>query len=414
MEKKPHIVIVGGGASGILAAVMAARKGVPVTILEQKEQVGKKILSTGNGKCNFTNSKMEPSHFRGEDVSIVPKVLQKFDTSDTLKFFSELGILPKERNGYYYPKSEQASAVQEVLIMELKRLRVNVCCNTKVLAIQKKEKFYIRTSDKAYHADAVILATGGKASPVLGSDGSGYTLAKSLGHSINPVVPALVQLHGKGTFFKMVSGVRTDAKIALYVNDTLLAEDTGELQLTNYGISGIPVFQISRYAALSLLEGKTPKAVLDFMPEYSTQELFSFFLNRSQQEQEKTSEEFLVGVFNKKLIPVLLRASKIPGELLVKNLTESQLETLAHKCKTFSIEIIKTNSFEQAQICAGGVRIKEIQSRTMESRLVKGLYITGELLDIDGMCGGYNLQWAWSTGAIAGEAAAFAVSGKEE
>lgn len=406
MEKKPYIVVVGGGASGILAAIMAARNGASVTILEQKEQLGKKILSTGNGKCNYTNAAMDVSFFRGDDVSIVHPVLEQFNTEDTVRFFAELGILPKERNGYFYPKSEQASAVQEVLLMELRRLRVTVCCNTKVLSIQKKERFIVRTKDAAYQADAVILSTGGKASPVLGSDGSGYQLAKAFGHSIRPVVPALVQLHGKGTFFKMVSGVRVDAKISLYEKERLLAEDTGELQLTNYGISGIPVFQVSRYAALSLFKGNTPIAVLDFMPNYSTQDFYSLLLNRREQAQEKTSEEFLLGMFHKKLIPVLLRASKIPGDSLVKKLSNEQLETLARKCKTFSIEIIKTNSFEQAQICAGGVCTNEIHEQTMESKIVNGLYITGELLDIDGMCGGYNLQWAWATGAIAGAAAA--------
>lgn len=390
----------------MIAAITAARNGADVTIIEQKERLGKKILSTGNGRCNYTNARMDASFFRGEDISIVESVLSQFDANDTLQFFEELGIVPKERNGYYYPKSDQASAVLDVLCMEIERLGVNVYFDTKVVSIQKKEEFFVKTTKGIFVSDAVILSTGGKASPVLGSDGSGYVLAKSFGHTIAPVVPALVQLHGKGTFFKMVSGVRTDAKVSLYVNDQWIAADTGELQLTNYGISGIPVFQISRYAALALQRKETPIVNIDFMPEFETAELGAFLVKRKDRNPEKTAEEFLIGVLNKKLIPVLLRASGIAIDTKIRMLSEEQLQRLCEKLKKFSIEIIKTNSFEQAQICAGGVRTSEVHAKTLESRLQEGLYITGELLDVDGVCGGYNLQWAWATGAIAGKASA--------
>lgn len=411
MKTTRKIIIIGGGASGMAAGVMAARAGADVVILEQKERLGKKILSTGNGKCNFTNTNMKASYFRGEDTSIVSKVLEQFGAEDTVRFFQELGIVPKNRQGYLYPKSEQAAAVADVLIMELKRLHVEIRLSTKVLGIEKRRDFLVKTSEGNLRGDAVILATGGKASPALGSDGSGYAFAKSFGHSISPVVPALVQLHGKGTFFKNVAGVRVNAEVSIYVDGRRLAYDTGELQLTNYGISGIPVFQVSRYAALALQEKAVPTAVLDFMPEYSVESLCSFFENRKELNPVKTAEEFLVGMFNKKLIPILLRASGIRGNIPVKNLEEPQLKRLASKCKTFEVEITAANPFEQAQVCAGGVRTSEIHDTTMESRIVENLYITGELLDIDGICGGYNLQWAWSTGVLAGKSAA---KGKDE
>ncbi len=411
MKTTRKIIIIGGGASGMAAGVMAARAGADVVILEQKERLGKKILSTGNGKCNFTNTNMKASYFRGEDTTIVSKVLEQFGAEDTVRFFQELGIVPKNRQGYLYPKSEQAAAVADVLIMELKRLHVEVRLSTKVLGIEKRRDFLVKTSEGNLRGDAVILATGGKASPALGSDGSGYAFAKSFGHSISPVVPALVQLHGKGTFFKNVAGVRVNAEVSIYVDGRRLASDTGELQLTNYGISGIPVFQVSRYAALALQEKAVPTAVLDFMPEYSVEGLCSFFGNRKESNPVKTAEEFLVGMFNKKLIPILLRASGIRGNIPVKDLEEPQLKRLASKCKTFEVEITAVNPFEQAQVCAGGVRTSEIHDTTMESRIVENLYITGELLDIDGICGGYNLQWAWSTGVLAGKSAA---KGKDE
>lgn len=411
MGQKHKIAIVGGGASGMVAAIMAAREGASVTLFEQKERLGKKLLSTGNGRCNYTNAKMDVSCFRGEELAIVEHVLRRFDTQDTLRFFEKLGIVPKERNGYYYPQSDQAAAVLDVLCMEIRRLQVTVCCQTKVISIQKKKDFSIRTSEGVFHADAVILSTGGQASPALGSDGSGYELAKSLGHHMNPVVPALVQLHGKGTFFKMVSGVRVDAEVSLYVEGECLASDYGEVQLTNYGISGIPVFQISRYAALALYEKKRPVVNIDFMPKYSKRELLSFLTERRSYDLQKTAEEFLIGMLNRKLIPVLLRAAAIRPEKTLKEITVEDLERFAKKCKAFEIEIIGTNSFEQAQICAGGIRTAEIYQKTLESRIVHGLYLTGELLDVDGICGGYNLQWAWATGAIAGMEAATSKKG---
>lgn len=407
MSKIRRVAVVGGGASGIVAAIMAARGGASVTVIEHKDRIGKKILSTGNGRCNYTNEYMEADCFRGEDTSIVSNVLKQFGTAETLRFFSELGIVAKSKmGGYYYPKSEQATAVVDVLSMELNCLGVNILCDTHVTEIKKKKDFVIKTNTKNLNADAVILATGGKASAVLGSDGSGYALAKAFGHTISPVVPALVQLHGKGTFFKQVSGVRVDAKVSLNVDGEIVASDIGELQLTNYGISGIPVFQISRFAALALYQNKTPIAVIDFVPDMSKEECFAFLVARKKQNLNKTAEDFLIGMFNKKLIGILLRAAGIRGNTAISEVTEEQLKKLADKCKEFEIEITDTNSFDQAQVCAGGVRTNEIDKSTMESSYIKDLYLTGELLDIDGICGGYNLQWAWATGYLAGVHAA--------
>ena len=402
MERKRKVAVIGAGASGMVAAIEAARQGAEVILLEHKDRVGKKILSTGNGNCNFTNELMTADCFRGEDLSAIRKVLKEFGTKDTLDFFSGLGIVPKSRQGYYYPKSEQATAVLDVLRMELERLGVQVLCDTHVSGIKKKKDFMIQTSAKKINADAVILATGGKASSVLGSDGSGYELAKTMGHTIAPVVPALVQLHAKGDFFKQVSGVRTEAKVSLKVDQKTVAEDTGELQLTNYGISGIPVFQISRFAALALYKKKKPVAVLDFVPDMDEKELYQFLSDRIRQNGKKTAEEFLIGMFNKKLIPVFLKKASIPLKVYAHKLKDNEIRSLVSVLKQFEMEIIKTNPFDQAQVCAGGVRTAELFIPEMESKYVKGLYLTGELLDVDGICGGYNLQWAWATGYLAG------------
>lgn len=405
--KKRDVIIVGGGASGLVSAISAAREGANVTLIEQKDQLGKKILSTGNGRCNLTNEYMDIKCFRGDDTSIVPDVLEQFGYSETIAFFEELGVLLKERQGYIYPVSDQSSTILDVLCMEIERLHVKVLLSQTVQKLLRdKDRFIIHTNQATITGDAVILATGGKAAPILGSDGSGYALAKAFGHHLSQVVPALVQLKGKGNFYKQISGVRTQAKASLYVDNEYIVEDTGELQLTNYGISGIPVFQISRYAAKALFDNKLVKVEVDFMPTMSDETFRIFLQERLENHGHKEAQHFLVGVFHKKLIGLLLKASAIDHNNLMKEVPQEKLDKLVSVCKHFKIEIQDTNDFEQAQVCAGGVYTTEIDSKTMESIYTDGLYLTGELLDIDGICGGYNLQWAWSTGYIAGKHAA--------
>ncbi len=405
--KQRNVVIIGGGASGIVAAISAAREGANVTILEHKDRIGKKILSTGNGRCNLTNEYMKQECFRGDDVSIITDVLKQFGYRETIAFFEELGVILKNRQGYIYPISDQATTILDVLRMELERLNVTICLEHHVQAITKNSKgFKIVTDKESYHGDSVILATGGKAASVLGSDGSGYTLAKQFDHRISPVVPALVQLKGKGSYFKQIAGVRTQAKVSLFINDEFISEDTGELQLTNYGISGIPVFQVSRYAAKGLYEKKKVSAEIDFLPSMTDEELILFMKERKGLHGEKKAGDFLVGMFHKKLIGALLKEAKIALTESINNLSDVKLKKLLLLCKHFPVMIEGTNDFEQAQVCAGGVKTTEINPKTMESLNETDLYIIGELLDIDGICGGYNLQWAWSTGFIAGKNAA--------
>ncbi len=405
--KQRNVVIIGGGASGIVAAISAAREGANVTILEHKDRIGKKILSTGNGRCNLTNEYMEPDCFRGDNLSVITEVFSQFGYQETIKFFEELGVIFKNRQGYIYPISDQAGTILDVLRMELERLNVTICLEHHVSAINKNAKGFKIVTDKGlYHGDSVILATGGKAASVLGSDGSGYTLAKQFDHRISPVVPALVQLKGKGSYFKQVAGVRTQAKVSLFINDEFISEDTGELQLTNYGISGIPVFQVSRYASKGLYEKKKVSVEIDFLPSLADEELHLFMRERKTLHGEKKAEDFFVGMFHKKLIGMLLKEAKIPLAEPLISLSNEKLNNLLFLCKHFPVLIEGTNDFEQAQVCAGGVRTTEINPKTMESLNEKDLYIIGELLDIDGICGGYNLQWAWSTGIIAGKNAA--------
>lgn len=405
--KQREIIIVGGGASGLVAAISAARKKAKVTILEQKDRVGKKILSTGNGKCNLTNEHMTSSCYRSDGPEIVESVLAQFGYDKTIAFFEELGICMKNRQGYIYPISEQATAILDVLYMEAEHLGIAVLTEQTVESVTKKgERFRVQTQNRKYTCDALILATGGKAAPVLGSDGSGYTLAKSFGHRLTTVVPALVQLQCEGKEYKQLAGIRTQAKVSLYGNGTLLAEDTGELQLTNYGISGIPVFQVSRYAAKALAKRQTVTAQIDFLPSFAKEEFHNHLKNRRETQGYKKGEDFLIGLFSKKLIPVFLKKAGISFTVPAKDWKKKEIDRLVDVCKEYETTVTGTNDFTHAQVCAGGVRTEEVKPDTLESKYVEGLYLVGELLDVDGICGGYNLQWAWATGYLAGEDAA--------
>ena len=410
---KRQVLIVGGGASGLMAGICAAREGAEVTILEHMDRVGKKILSTGNGRCNMTNLTMRPECYRSSQKQFPMKVLDRFSVWDTLTFFDELGIETKNRNGYIYPNSDQASSVLDALRMETEHLKIRVVTNCHITELKAKGRrhFEAKTDQGMFQADRLILATGSKAAPASGSDGSGYALAKSFGHRVIKPLPALVQLRCEGKFFKQLAGVRCDAVVKIKNSQgKVLAADQGEVQLTDYGISGIPTFQVSRFAAVALDQKEKITAVLDFLPSKSMKEITGFLKNRAQLLSYRKTEDYLTGLLNKKLGAVLLKLSGIPAELPVSKITGAQLERLARMLKEFEVPVTATNAFEQAQICCGGVDTREIHAETMESKLVPGLYLTGELLDVDGICGGYNLQWAWSTGAVAGRCAA---AGKE-
>lgn len=400
------ITVIGGGASGMMAAITAASLGNRVVLLEHRDRIGKKILSTGNGRCNFTNIHQEPICYHSRNPFFPWEIIRRFSAQDTVSFFLQLGVYSKNRNGYLYPNSDQASSVLDALRMELKRLkteiRTDVHCRE---IIPGKKGFRILTDGETYRSDRVILCAGSKAAPSTGSDGSGYDLAKKLGHTIIPVLPALVQLKCEGTFFKQIAGVRANGTVAVYADGECLARDTGEIQLTGYGISGIPVFQVSRYAAESLYEKKHVEAVLDFMPDFAEEQLYSFFKARAALRPDKTAEEFLIGMFHRKLSDLWVRISGIPRGKRAGELTEDEIRALCTLIKQFRITVTGTNSFDHAQVCCGGVDTSEVNPKTLESRYVPGLYFAGEILDVDGMCGGYNLQWAWSSGRIAAESA---------
>lgn len=399
--------IVGGGAAGMMAAVTAARRGGKVTLLEGNDRLGKKILSTGNGKCNLGNEKLGASDYHTGRPDMLEEFLGQFGTADTVSFFRGIGLMTKSRGGYLYPVCEQAAAVLDVLRHEVRAAGVEVVTDFKAGAIERSRRaglFRVHGNGGSCcrrSFERVILACGGRAAPKTGSDGSGYLLAGQLGHSLVPTVPALVQLRCREEYLKAVAGVRAEAQISVYCQGKRAAEERGELQLTEYGISGIPVFQLSRTVNYILAEGQIPEIVVDFLPDYTQEEFKALYQDRKLLREQRTVEEFFTGMLHKKLMLLFIKLAGLkPGEP-AGQADERKLNRVFELCRRWTLHAIGSNSYDSAQVCAGGVPLEEVTGG-LESRLVPGLYFAGEILDVDGRCGGYNLQWAWCSGFIAG------------
>lgn len=397
------VIVIGAGASGMMAAITAARRGRSVLLIEQMDKIGKKLLATGNGKCNYTNQYMEADCFHG-DRQLFFDVFKQFGQAQTVAFFQELGIWPKTRNGYYYPNSEQASSVVDALQMELNKSHIMTVTGCKVTDVHPdKYGITISTSNGNFKGNKLIIASGLLAAPKLGSDGSMISIIKELGHRFVTIVPALCGFYASGMNFKKVSGVRCEAELSLYVQNELVNKEHGELQLTEYGVSGIPVFQISSAAAQALAAKRPVAMQIDFLPNMDENTLREELTRRIYRGSNlQTAGQMLCGLLHQKLIPVLLDKAGIPIHKPVEEIEEQHKEGLVQIIKNYPVKLDKVRDYEFAQVCAGGVRTEEIDTVTLESKYIPGLYFCGEILNVDGICGGYNLQWAWSSGYVAG------------
>lgn len=399
-----EIAVVGGGPAGITAAIKAAEAGAFVTLYEGNDRVGKKILSTGNGRCNFSNERMGAQYYYGSGRELVEHILERFGADWTAAFFEELGMRIKSRDGYLYPASDQASTVLDLLRYELTRKEIKVHTGERITKICSQNGKWILLPKQASY-DAVILACGGCAAPETGSDGNGFALAEKLRHRIIPPVPALCALRCREKFYKQVAGVRCDAEVTLFVEGQAVASERGELQLTDYGLSGIPVFQLSRHAAKALREKKHVTARVSFLPDLDEEACKAFFEKRLAVQAEDEMTAFLTGIVNKKINILLLKLAGIRESERAGMVNAAAFARLIRLYGGLETEIMDTNGFDRAQVCAGGVDCSEVTQRLMSKKL-PGLYFAGEILDVDGICGGYNLQWAFASGAAAGEAAA--------
>ena len=400
---KTEIAVIGGGASGMIAAITARKSGKEVVILERKDRILKKVLITGNGRCNITNVNANISNYFGKNISSVENILNSFNPQDTMDFFNGLGIVCNEENrGKVYPLSGQAASVVDALRFEAERLGVRIETEFYVRKIEKEGfKFKIYSEErKKIEAGRVIIAAGGQSYPELGSNGSGFELAKELGHSVTKLSPSIVQLKTEKHQVKGLQGIKTDVAVTAYGDNKKICTYDGELLFTDYGISGNVVFNISFVMPLY----KNVEFEIDFMEKFDYNELYEMLKERKRILSHLTMENYFNGMINKKLGQFLSKVSGIEKlSKPVKDLNDSDIRKLCTVLKKYRVKILETTGFKNAQVTAGGVSLDEVNTETLESKIVKGLYFSGEVLDVYGECGGFNLQWAWASGYIAGE-----------
>lgn len=402
------LCVIGGGASGLACAIEAARCGFAVTILEHTDRIGKKILMTGNGKCNFTNRLMNEEQYYTDEIPFLRKVLAQFGTDELLAFFDSLHLCYKEKNGYFYPVSNQAASVLDVLRFELLKRDVQIVTSTVVTDILEKGDYTeVYTKNQTYVFDVVVLACGGKAYAVTGSDGSGYQLCKKLGLKQNPPSEALVALKSSETYFKAVAGVRTDAEVSVWVDGQCMGTEMGELQITDYGISGIPVFQLSRIVSVTLLHNANASvyAQVDLFPALSKQALLQHMQERIRENAMLQIQDALSGFLNKKLNTLMLKHAHVSPAMQAGDIKVQSIHQMVQFCKKWHIPITGTNDFSKCQVCAGGVWLSEL-TQGFACKKHPNVYVIGELTDVDGKCGGYNLHYAFASGILAARDAA--------
>lgn len=399
-----QVVIVGGGASGLTAAILLRRRGIDVTVIEKNKQVGKKILVTGAGKCNYFNEEFTPNHFVGTSKEVISNLVTEENVKMTKEYLASLGIVPKIRNGYYYPASLKAISIQNSLLTELHRLQIPVFYDTTVTEIIKKNHFILKTDKGQIESEYLVLATGSKAYYNTEEPVCILTSLKKLGHTIVPIYPGLVQLKGKGNFFKQWAGIRTEVKLSLFIENRFIKEVIGEIQLTDYGISGICTMVLSNILVPELEKKKVEIKInfLQVLQIQTVQEAKVFLEKRNIDLPHRTISELFDTILDYKLTNLLLKQVGIPSNMILSICPKEKMEVFLQSLVSFSLEIIGYNSYKEAQICLGGVDLNEIDIHTMESKKVKDLYIIGELLDMNGDCGGYNLGFAWMSGLLAG------------
>lgn len=395
------VAIVGSGASGMVAASIVSLKH-EVYLLDGEEKQGKKILLTGNGKCNYWNEDITLDKYNTDDFEKLENIISEENQEEVLSFLENIGLFPKIKNGYYYPFSGQASSVRELLIRNLEKNNIKILTGFKVKFIEKQGNVYkIKSETEELVVDKIILAAGSCVLGKTGSDGSGYTLAKSLGHKINEVSPSLVSLFTLEKDLKDASGVRCDATLTLLINGQEIEKEQGELQITDFGISGICTFNVSGKASRALQENKNVQVNINFLP-YLEENFSVWFEKRSTKLKDFTLEELLESVIPYKLMFVILNKAKCRKDDIWENLSDEKKCLLEKYLTNFPVTITNTNTFEKSQVATGGVSLSEINEDTMESKISEGLYIVGELLDVDGKCGGFNLAFAFISGYLAG------------
>lgn len=393
------VAIAGGGASGMLCAVSVKQRNpeIGVTVYERLPKTLKKLLATGNGKCNLTNMQACAQHYY-EAAAFTAPALEKFSPCDTVAYFKSLGLLCFEENeGRVYPTSRSAQSAAVVLRNKAKELGVQIYTDTEITSLQRQNRGFLL--NKSFFADKVVFACGGAAAPDHGTDGTAFALLSGLGHTVTALQPALTAVKIKG-FPHSLKGVRQICRVELLFNGHKVYGETGELQFTDYGLSGIPIMQLSRFITQQAEPGAFV-VKLDCLPQMDRQALTEFLL---QQKTSAPADEAVSGILPRQLGSYIQLLCGIRKDTPFCDVTPDKIRLLAEKIKALLLPVDSLRAFQYAQVTKGGAVLREFDSHTMQSKLVKGLYAVGEALDVDGPCGGYNLQWAWSSAQAAAEA----------
>ncbi len=393
------VAIIGAGASGLMCAIHAVSSTTRVVLFDKNSFSGKKILVTGNGRCNYWNSNQDLKFYHSSDSYLLSDIITPRIQKEVLAFFESIGVVPNIRDGYYYPYSNQASSIRDLLENKAKELGVIFAFQTEVLdTFKENNQFVVCTNDGREYFDDLVIATGSKASPKTGSTGDGYTFAEKFGHTIVSVRPSLVQLVTDGKFLKDWAGVRSQATVSLYEDGKFLNQETGEVQLTDYGVSGICIFNLSHYISFD----KKYTLKICFLPFLDKSSVISFFHKRNEDLGDVSLTYFLEGILPFKLLQVILKRVGVSNHATFASLSSSKQEELISMIMEFPVTVLGTKGFDSCQVCSGGVCLSEV-SLTLESKLVPHLYFIGEVLDVDGNCGGYNLGFAFMSGIIVGK-----------
>jgi predicted Rossmann fold flavoprotein len=398
-----HVAVIGGGASGLVAALFASQ-GNRVVLFEKQKKIGRKILVTGNGRCNLSNSQIDLKRYHGRNPKFVLNLFSRFGLDETIPFFESIGVpLIEKSNGRIFPASLQASTIVSVLEYELLKRGVDIRLHRRIDTILPEEKRIklITAGREIYYFDSIILATGSCAFSPVGASRIGYRLASSLGHTVHEPFPSILPINIPLRIVHRLEGIRWDCRATVELNGGIIAQSEGELLFTKYGISGPAALDISRAINEHIIKGREPEIVIDLLPELKEEEV-STMISRLWEDTNKSASFSLIGLLHHRMPAVLLEMAGVDPEKKVAHLSKNEREAILRTLKYLRLKPGEPRSFDEAVVAAGGVDIDEINPATMESRIVKNIYITGELLDIDGDSGGYNLQFAWSSGAVAG------------
>ncbi|AXK49764.1 aminoacetone oxidase family FAD-binding enzyme [Aliarcobacter trophiarum LMG 25534] len=406
------IAVIGGGAAGIVASIIAKRlnKNLQIDIFDANKSLGKKILASGNGRCNISNREVSSKNYLGENPDFVDFALKEFSFNTFSKFCKTLGLmLDIKENGKVYPLSNEAKSVVNLFVLELEALGVNIFCEHFVESLEKcDDKFIIKTEvnkeQKIYKEyDKVLISSGLAAAPQLNASEIGLKIASNFGHTYNPTYPSLVGLQTQNSYNGKLQGVKKECSVSLYINGTLEEEIFGDVLFTNYGVSGFAILDISQRAVLALTQFLDVELRINFFPKVTVNDLSNQLQNIFKTIKNQKVLDILTGVVSNKIAPVLLEVCKIPFELKTDDINQKQIKALSHQLSSWRLKVVDTQGFSHSEASGGGIRTSEINNKTFESKMVKNLYFAGEVLDIVGNRGGYNLHFAFASGYLVGK-----------